>query len=159
MTDQPGKDGDSEVGQQTTPLRRLYDDTIPPRKILISVPDNEQKEHHLVVPIPNSYDAALAIAFDQLGEYFLKEAKLLLEAAYLEYGMKSIDGSPVWAKLPPEFWKEIVKDGDHLKLCVKPAVDSDEASIERPIWSSRGLPVSRRSRGRWATRGGRYIGD
>ncbi|KAF8890263.1 hypothetical protein CPB84DRAFT_1784934 [Gymnopilus junonius] len=101
-------------------LRVLYDHTISHTKVVISVLDKDKREHHVVVPVPKSYEAALAIAFDQLGEYIpnFKPGSLLMEGAYFEYGLKSITGTAVWAKLPPEFWNEIVKDGDQLRICV-----------------------------------------
>jgi hypothetical protein len=38
------------------------------------------------------------------------------EGGYFQYWMRSPGGDVIWAKLAPEFWKEILKDGDQLKL-------------------------------------------
>ena len=56
--DQQGKD--PEGGEELPNLRKLYDDVIPSGRVIISVTDNDRKEHHVVVPIPKSYEARLA---------------------------------------------------------------------------------------------------
>lgn len=42
--------------------------------------------------------------------------------------MRSPTGDVAWAKLPPEFWKEIIKDGDHLKLCQATAAQTERSA-------------------------------
>ena len=59
----------------------------------------------------------MTIVFDQLGGHIpMSGGASLLEGAYFQYWMRSPAGGVIWAKLPPEFWKELVKDGDLLKL-------------------------------------------
>ena len=59
----------------------------------------------------------MTIVLDQLGEHIPMSGRTsLLEGAYFSYWMRSPDGGAIWAKLPPEFWKELVKDGDMLTL-------------------------------------------
>ena len=55
--------------------------------------------------------AAMTIVFDQLGGHIpTSGGASLLEGAYFQYWMRSPEGGVIWAKLPPEFWKELVKD-------------------------------------------------
>ena len=59
----------------------------------------------------------MTIVFDQLGGHIpTSGGASLLEGAYFQYWMRSPEGGVIWAKLPPEFWKELVKDGGLLKL-------------------------------------------
>jgi hypothetical protein len=114
VKDQSGKD--PEIGQEVMDLRKLYDDVLPPGKVIISVTDKDLVDHHAIVPIPKSYEAAMAIAFDQLGEHIATIKEPLLKDVYFKYSVRCPSGEVVWAKLAPEFWKEVVKDGDQLKL-------------------------------------------
>ncbi|KDR67085.1 hypothetical protein GALMADRAFT_258495 [Galerina marginata CBS 339.88] len=108
---QPGKD--TSIGQD---LRRLYDNTVPSGKILISVAGEAQVGHHLVVPIPKSYEAAMTIALRIVAGNSHTTGIDLSDDFSLKYRMKKPDGSFVWASIIPEFWNEVVKDGDHLRL-------------------------------------------
>ncbi|KAF8890274.1 hypothetical protein CPB84DRAFT_1749112 [Gymnopilus junonius] len=114
--DQPGKDI-----EKNSLAHRVYRDVQPQGKIIISVTDNDLQDHHVITPIPNSYDTAVAIAFDQLGEHLsTADGQTILESTYFKYWMRFPEGKSLWAKLPREFWMSIVKDGDHLKLCTIP---------------------------------------
>ena len=52
--DQQGKDPES--GEELLNLRKLYDDVMPSGRVIISVTDSALKQHHVVVPIPKSYE-------------------------------------------------------------------------------------------------------
>ncbi|KAF8968610.1 hypothetical protein BDZ97DRAFT_1799286 [Flammula alnicola] len=119
MKDLPGKDPELGGEKPIYHLRKLYDEVLPTGKVLITVTDVGGKDHHVLVPIPKSYEAAIAIAIDQLGTYMptnLNGGISPMEGAYFEYWVRSPGGDVVWARFPTEFWKETVKDGDQLKL-------------------------------------------
>jgi len=98
-------------------------------KVLISVTDKDLVDHHVLVPIPKSYEAAKSIAFDTLGRHLsispITTRNSLLEEAFFNYSLLSSDGDVVWCKLPSEFWTEVIRDGDQLKLLVQPSAPLD----------------------------------
>jgi hypothetical protein len=125
MTDQPRRDPESDQAEAALmkDLRKLYD-LLPAGKVLISVTDEDRVDHHILVPIPNSHEAAKVIAFDTLCK------GSLLQDAYFTYGMRCASGHVMWPTLPPEFWNEIVKDGDQVKFMNKPPPLNFDAGFE-----------------------------
>jgi len=122
MTDQTTRDSESDHAEarMMKDLRKLYD-LSPTGKVLISVTDEDRVDHHVLVPIPKSYEAAKLITFDTLGKHIPKNGGSVLQDTYFTYGMRSASGHTIWPTLPPYFWKEIIKDGDQLKLLNEPA--------------------------------------
>jgi len=123
MTDQPGKDPDPRAVQEThkATLESLYANTNYPGRIFIRTSNPNSGVIDVVVPRPQSYEAALTIAFHQLGDRIYVDPGTSLQDAYFEYRIPVSDFSNGyrWAKLPRECWTRIVHDGDHLQLCFK----------------------------------------
>ncbi|KAF8890272.1 hypothetical protein CPB84DRAFT_1784950 [Gymnopilus junonius] len=98
-------------------------------KVLISVADKDLVHHHVVVPVPRSYEAAKSVAFDALGHHLsvspISTRNSLLEEAFFNYALLSSAGDVVWSRLPPGFWTDVIGDGDELRLLIQPPAPLD----------------------------------
>ncbi|KDR67087.1 hypothetical protein GALMADRAFT_147318 [Galerina marginata CBS 339.88] len=106
---QPGKD--PQIGQD---LRTLYGE--------------DQAEDHVIVPIPKSYEAAMTIALQVFAENIHAMGMDTSDGMSLRYRMKESSGKVIWARIIPEFWNEVVEDGDRLRLASKASESQTEVS-------------------------------
>ncbi|KAF8890270.1 hypothetical protein CPB84DRAFT_1784947 [Gymnopilus junonius] len=125
MTDEPGRDPERQVVHRDyTNLSSLYDITRMGRaRIIIGYRGN-----NVVVPIPDTYEEALKVAFHQLSGYIRSDnwnVNSRYKDAYFLYATPTTTSEP--AKLLPDYWNLIVRDGDFLTLCFR----SDSEISER----------------------------
>ncbi|KAF8890266.1 hypothetical protein CPB84DRAFT_1401518 [Gymnopilus junonius] len=116
MYHQPEKNPEPQSVQDIVDLssvRSLYDAaTLRLHIRILIIADCTDGIHCITVPKPSSYEAAFLVLFHVLGRHIYVSSGTTLQGPHYAHRMSTSSHSLDWSPLLPEFWDEVVQNGD-----------------------------------------------